>query len=360
MLGVKNLFKRYGNKIALEDINFQIKKGEVFVFLGPSGSGKTTLLRILNFLDCQSGGKIFFNDEDTGELSRLKLRRKMAMVFQGCPLFNSSVYDNIAYGIKVREKKKEEIERRVKDALNLVKLHGYENRNANTLSGGEAQKVALAMATIVEPEVLLLDEPTANLDPINIGTVKDIIKKIKNIGITVIIATHKQDEAIEIADRIAVLNNGKIEQIGSPDEIFRKPSTEFVANFTDTKNIFNGVIKYVDSEEKMVIIATRHFDIEAPNKGFNEGKKVKVCIRPEEVMILREDRPINRKHKNILRCKIIEIYPHGSSMYRLNVKINKDCNLFVDTPRHATVIMDLKKGKEIKISLKSSACHIID
>ncbi len=359
MLRIENLRKSFDGKVVLENINLEIMKGEVFAVLGPSGAGKTTLLRILNLLEKPGNGRVLFRGIEAGKCSekeKLALRRKMAMVFQGAPLFNASVYENVAYGLKVRGADKEETKEKVKKALKLVGLSGFEGRTANSLSGGERQRVAFAMATIFEPELLFLDEPTANLDPINEGIIEELILRINKLGITVILATHKQAEALALASNIAVLNEGKIEQMGNSEEIFYKPRTRFVAEFVGTKNIFEGEVKSRNGNK--MLVATENFDIEVPNNSFKMGDKVYVCIRPEEVMVLREDAPSKTAHKNVFSGEISQIIPQGGAMLRLYIHAGGE-NLIVDVPRHVAQVMKLHIGKEVKVSLKFEACHVI-
>jgi len=259
IIRTENLCKRFDKRV-LEDVNLEIKEGEILAILGTSGAGKTTLLRILNLLERPTSGKVYFNDRDADSYSDLTtLRRKMAMVIQGAPVFDTSVYDNVAWGLKVRGEDEGAVRKKVTDVLNLVGLEEYEKRNARTLSGGEAQRVAFAMAAVFRPEVLLLDEPTTNLDPITEGVIEDIISRINRMGITVVIATHKQSEAITLASRIAVVKDGKIVQVGTPDEIFYKPRTEFVARFTGAKNIFKGTV--VKNDGRQIVVKTADFDI---------------------------------------------------------------------------------------------------
>jgi tungstate transport system ATP-binding protein len=358
---VINVSKRFNGKEALRDVSFEVEKGEIFAIIGPSGAGKSTLLRLLNLLDIPTKGRIFFDgtNVDTA-ISQLELRRRMAMVFQEIAFFGGSVYDNIAYGLRIRKEDKESIDEKVEYALDLVGLSDYKERDAKTLSGGEAQRIAFARATVLEPDVLLLDEPTANLDPINESIIEDIILRINKLGITVVIATHKQAEAISLADHVAVLNEGKIEQIGTPSEVFYRPATRFVANFTGAKNIFEGVVKSLDKKANKMTISTKNFDVTTPYKPLKEGTKVDMCIRPEEIMVLREDIPINPRHTNIIQGEIVEKLPYGGAMFRLYVKVGKeDYDLIVDIPRHAAEKMDLKVGKRITVSLMASSCRVI-
>ncbi|MFH1774865.1 MAG: ABC transporter ATP-binding protein [Methanobacteriota archaeon] len=355
MLRIENLRKSFEGKTVLEDINLEIKKGEIFAVLGPSGAGKTTLLRVLNLLEKPSNGRVLFYLSGS-EKEKLALRRKMAMVFQEAPLFNRSVYENVAYSLEVRKEKQEAIKEKVKRILLLVGLSGYESRNAATLSGGEKQRVAFAMATIFEPELLFLDEPTANLDPVNEGIIEELIVRINRLGITIVLATHKQAEVLALASRIAVLNRGRIEQTGSPEEIFYKPKTRFVAEFVGTKNIFEGEVK--SKHGNKMLVAAKNFDLEVPGNSFNAGEQVYVCIRPEEIMVLREDVPAKTAHRNVLSGKITQIISRGGAMLRLYVQVREEY-LVVDIPRHAAKVMNLKVGKEVKLSLKFGSCHVI-
>ncbi|MBI5253674.1 MAG: ABC transporter ATP-binding protein [Euryarchaeota archaeon] len=355
MLRTENLCKSFEGKVALEEINLEIKKGEIFAVLGPSGAGKTTLLRVLNLLEKPSNGRILFHLPGS-EKEKLALRRKMAMVFQEAPLFNRSVYENVAYGLKVRKEREVVIKERVERTLVLVGLSGYESRNAATLSGGERQRVAFAMATIFEPELLFLDEPTANLDPVNEGIIEELILRINRPGVTIVLATHKQAEALALASRIAILNSGRIEQIGTPEEIFYEPKTRFVAEFVGTKNIFEGEVK--SKHGNKMLVATKNFDLEVPSNSFNAGEQVCVCIRPEEIMVLREDVPAKTAHRNVLSGEITQIISQGGAMLRLYVQVQEEC-LVVDVPRHVAKVMNLKIGKKAKLSLKFGSCHVI-
>ncbi|MFQ5816156.1 MAG: ABC transporter ATP-binding protein [Candidatus Hydrothermarchaeaceae archaeon] len=360
MIKVENLCKHYDGKELLGDINFNVGKREIFAIIGPSGAGKTTLLRLLDLLDTPTEGRIILDGLEATEKERLELRRRMAMVFQGAPMLNASVFDNVAYGLKIRKVAADEMKNRVKTALELVDLEGYEGRNAKTLSGGEAQRVAFAMATVIQPETLLMDEPTANLDPINEAMVEEIIKRINGLGITIVLATHKQAEAMRLAHRVAVLNKGRIEQIGTPEEIFHKPRTLFVAGFVGTKNIFKGTIVESDEAGNRSVIDFKGLRIELPYRGVKAGAEVHFCIRPEEIMLLREDRPITSRHPNIFKSRITDVHPMGSAMFRLGVKVNDDVYFVVDVPRHVMSKMKLERGKEPRISLKASSCHVIE
>ncbi len=217
---VKGLFKCYGEAEILKDINLKVGPGEVLALIGPTGSGKTTLLRLIGLLEKPTTGVIIFDDQEvTGlpEGERLKIRRRMAMVFQKPVMFKTSVRENVSYGLTIRGVG--EIDTKVEAAIEAVGLSGYESRDANTLSGGEMQRIALARALVLEPDLLLLDEPTANLDPKTAATIDALISHFKG---TVIMATHNMLQAARLADKVAVLVEGRLADVGRPKEVLGK------------------------------------------------------------------------------------------------------------------------------------------
>ncbi|MBC7113024.1 MAG: phosphate ABC transporter ATP-binding protein [Candidatus Methanomethyliales bacterium] len=220
---VRGLSKEYSGRLVLRDVTFDVHEGEFFVLLGPNGSGKTTLLRILDLLEEPTAGKVFFEGEEVDySKERATLRRKIGMVFQQTVLFDMSVFDNVAYPLKIRgDLAKAEIERKVARVLEDVELRGFERKNALSLSGGEAQRVALAQALVAEPKLLLLDEPTANLDPKNVSIVEGILSRLnREKKTTVIMTTHNMFQAERLAHRVALLNEGEIRAIGSFRDVF--------------------------------------------------------------------------------------------------------------------------------------------
>lgn len=244
---VKDLTKYFGNFVALKDINLEIVPGELLALLGPSGSGKTTLLRViagLEPLDEKDKGEILFNSVDVAQKDIAN--RDIGFVFQHYALFrHMSVFENIAFGLRVKPKKERlsnsEIEKKVTKLLELIQLDGFANRFPWQLSGGQRQRVALARALAVEPKVLLLDEPFGALDAKVRTDLRRWLKQLQEeLGITTILVTHDQEEALEVADRIVVISKGKIEQIGTPQEVFHNPINEFVINFLGSVNLFHG------------------------------------------------------------------------------------------------------------------------
>ncbi len=233
---IKNVVKKYGDFVAIDNVSLEIRDGEFFTLLGPSGCGKTTLLRMIAGFNSVEEGTISAGDVVINTLPAHK--RNIGMVFQNYAIFpHLSVYDNVAFGLKTRNIPKEEQERRIMDVLKIVKIENLRDRMPAKLSGGQQQRVALARAIVIEPEILLMDEPLSNLDAKLRVHMRSIIRKIqRRLGITTVYVTHDQEEALAISDRIAVMQGGHIMQLGSPDDIYKKPANAFVASFIGTSN----------------------------------------------------------------------------------------------------------------------------
>lgn len=219
---IEKLCMKFGEKEVLKNINLTVNRGEVFGLVGPSGAGKTTLLRILNLFEKPTSGELVF--EGMPLCDKNNVRRRMSLLFQTPAVFNRTVFDNVAFGLRVRGMGKRKIEEKVSMALNIVGLEGKERQRARTLSGGEAQRMAFARAIVYDPEVLLLDEPTANLDPANVAKVEDIIRRIRDeLGTTIVIATHNIPQVRRVADRVGILLNGELIEVNSVEGIFNAP-----------------------------------------------------------------------------------------------------------------------------------------
>lgn len=357
---LENIGKRFSGREVLSGINLEIREGELLTLLGPSGAGKTTLMRIINLFTQPSEGRLYFRGKDVANLSGralLEVRRSMVMVFQKPVMFSGSVFDNVAYGLKIRGYSRAEIERRVCEALSLVGLQGYEERNARTLSGGEAQRVAFARAVVIQPELLLLDEPTTSLDPISEARVHGIIRRIKELGISVVLTTHKQHEALVLGDRVAVLKDGRLQQVGPPEEVIFAPKTRFVAEFTGMVNLFEGVVEEVSSDCCRVRVGEATLVMHAFEAS--PGERVCVGIRPEEVMLLRTDVPLNPRHRNVLTGVVREVSPQGSAMLRLRIA-SKSFEVSADVPRHVAEKMHIREGSEVLYSLKTSCLRRLE
>ncbi len=280
IIDLKNISVSFDGEPVLEDLSLSIKDGEFVTFLGPSGCGKTTTLRVIaGFIESDSGD-VFFNSERINDLPPHK--REVNTIFQRYALFpHLNVFDNIAYGLKIRKVPKDEIKERVHEMLKLVNLEGFEHRNIAKLSGGQQQRVAIARAVINHPKVLLLDEPLAALD---LKLRKDMQKELKNIqktlGITFIFVTHDQEEALSMSDTVVVMDGGKIQQIGTPTDIYNEPVNAFVADFIGESNIIDGIMR----ADYKVSLAGHTFT--CLDSGFAKNEPVDVVIRPEDVDIV--------------------------------------------------------------------------
>lgn len=279
IIEINNVSKFFGEKTALDHINLSIRKGEFVTILGPSGCGKTTLLRLIAGFQTASEGTISIAGKEITQTPPHK--RPVNTVFQKYALFpHLNVYDNIAFGLKLKKLPQSEMTKRVKDALKMVSMTGYEYRDVDSLSGGQQQRVAIARAIVNEPEVLLLDEPLAALD---LKMRKDMQMELKEmhsrLGITFVYVTHDQEEALTLSDTIVVMSEGKIQQIGTPTDIYNEPINSFVADFIGESNILNGTM----IKDKLVNFCGREF--ECVDEGFGENAPVDVVIRPEDLYI---------------------------------------------------------------------------
>jgi spermidine/putrescine transport system ATP-binding protein len=282
IINITGLSKYFGDKGVLEDINLDVRKGEFVTLLGPSGCGKTTLLRIIAGFQTSSEGKVVIGGREmTNTPPHL---RPVNTVFQKYALFpHLNVYENVAFGLHIKKEPENIIIPKVKKVLRMVGMTGYEERDVDSLSGGQQQRVAIARAIVNEPEVLLLDEPLAALD---LKMRKDMQMEIKamhqKLGISFIYVTHDQEEALTLSDRIVVMGNGRIQQIGTPTEIYNEPVNAFVADFIGESNILDGIM----IEDNLVEFAGYRF--ECADKGFEPNEAVDVVIRPEDIYIFED------------------------------------------------------------------------
>lgn len=234
-----NLSREYNGESILKKINLHLERGRIHAIIGPSGVGKSVLLRLLNLLEEPTSGEIYFDKKVIKENNRLELRRRMTLVFQKSTLFSTSVYENVAYGLKVRGENRGSIAQKVEKALEVVGLKGYERKRARNLSGGEKQRVAIARAMVLEPEILFLDEPTSDLDPRNVAIIEELIKYInKEFKTTIVIATHNMFQARRLAHQINFLFEGRIIESGKVQEIFTNPQDRRTLRFIEGKMIF--------------------------------------------------------------------------------------------------------------------------
>ncbi len=280
-INFKNTTKKYGDVTVINGLSFGVKEGEFFTLLGPSGCGKTTILRMLAGFNSIEGGEVFIDDRVINRTSPHK--RNIGMVFQNYAIFpHMTVYGNVAFGLKVKRFDKEQIKQRVDEILKIVQIEKWRDKYPKNLSGGQQQRVALARAIVIHPNVLLMDEPLSNLDAKLRVEMRVAIKKIQNrIGITTIYVTHDQEEALAISDRIAVMNDGKILQIGTPEDIYLRPVNVFVATFIGHSNIFDAKLVVEDGISN--ILFNDEYRVRL-NKMYGGSQAVKVAVRPEDLI----------------------------------------------------------------------------
>lgn len=278
-----NINKSFGDNVVLDNINLYIRDKEFLTLLGPSGCGKTTTLRLIGGFETPTSGKVLFEGKDISNVPAYE--RNINTVFQKYALFpNMNVYENIAFGLKIKKVEKSIIDEKVKEMLRLVNLKGFEKRSVQSLSGGQQQRIAIARALVNEPKVLLLDEPLGALD---LQLRKDMQVELKNIqkrvGITFVYVTHDQEEALTMSDTIVVMNEGKIQQIGTPIDIYNEPNNAFIASFIGESNILNGIM----NEDFVVSFSNRKF--KCVDKGFALNEEIEVVIRPEDLELVDEN-----------------------------------------------------------------------
>lgn len=346
------LAQKYGECYVLQSINLKIEKGEVFALIGPTGAGKTTLLRLLDQLDSPLSGRIYLDGQDVLKSGQLEMRRKLAMVLQKPVVFNASVYENIAFPLKVRGYSRDGIFVKVKGMLELIGLEGMLRRNARALSGGEAQRVALARAMITGPEVLLLDEPTANLDPVSVNLIEELILRFnRERGTTIVMATHDMSQGQRLADRIGVLMEGELIEVGRGGEIFNAPGSIKVARFVGIENILEGV---VSSNEGGIVSIEVHDHIIEGISDCQAGEAVHVCIRPEDVTL--SFLKSSSSARNLFSAEITQLASSGPL-----TRVALDCGfpLVALVTKRSAAELELQAGKKVYASFKATAIHII-
>ena len=345
-----NVTKAYGNKIVLDAINLKIHEGEILALLGPNGSGKTTILKILAFIENPSSGEVTFQGEKVNFKKTEKVRLQSTLVFQKTTVFGTSVYNNIAYGLKLRKVSKETRDREVKKALKLVKLEGFEKRNARNLSGGEQQRVAIARALVLKTKLLLLDEPTANLDPKNAGILEEVIDTVnREDKITIVMATHNMFQAKKLPHRIALMDEGKITEVGAPAEVFGKLSKN-LASFAAVDNTFTGTAKTTTSGTSKVDVGNGvHIEVAAQKQGVTA-----VFINPQDIILSKT--AVESSARNVFKGKITEITDLDSLV---KLKINVGKTFAVQITKRSFNDLGLCLNAEVFITFKASSVQVI-
>ncbi|UCH51619.1 MAG: ABC transporter ATP-binding protein [Chloroflexota bacterium] len=355
LIKVAGLTHSYNEREVLQDLNLSIAKGEVFALIGPTGAGKTTLLRIIDLLEVPSEGDIYFDDKriPRSGKQRLEIRRRISFIHQKPQVFNLSVYDNVACGLRWRREAKNRLTGKVDHILEMVGLEGYKNRNARTLSGGEAQRVALARSLVLEPEVLLLDEPTANLDPVSTAKIEQLISYIaRQHNTTIIMATHDMSQGQQLADRIGVLLDGKLIQIGNTNDVFYSPQNKEVAHFVGMENIIEGVIT---ANKEGIATANINGNAIQAVSSYPVGKEVFACIRPEDITLALSK--TQSSARNSFQAKVTQV-THLGPLSR--VEINCGFRLVALVTKISAEELNLQVGRDVYATFKATGVHIME
>ena len=364
MIEIDDVTKWFSDKQVLSGITETIPDGECFTIIGPSGQGKSTLLRIVAMLDTPSSGEVRIDGTDVSHAS-LELRRKLGMVFQQPVVFKESVYDNIALGLTYRGFRKDTIQHRVSTVLEQIGLLGYENQKAPTLSGGEMQRVSLARVLVTDPDILLLDEPTANLDPVSVQVIESLISSYHKAGHTVLMSTHDLYQGQRLCDRIGAMMNGTFIQTGSSKEVFMKPISVEVARFIGVSNILDGTIKGCDDESMAIqtefgVLKGKKdtsFCSQKNRSEFHIGERGAVSVRPEEIEIYSTEKKGNITKDNVFFGFITAVAAYG---LLTNVTLDLDGTTLTAQLRWSEVAdLDSSSCDRVFVHIPSHAVHFM-
>ncbi len=346
--------KSYDGKVlVVKDLNLDIAEGEFITMLGPSGSGKTTCLMMLAGFETPTNGEIYLDGNPISNIPPHK--RGIGMVFQNYALFpHMTVYENLAFPLKVRKFSKDETDKKVEKALSMVSLSGFGSRMPGQLSGGQQQRVAVARALVFDPAVVLMDEPLGALDKNLRESMQYEIKHIhESIGVTVVYVTHDQSEALTMSNRIAVFNDGKVQQLSSPDKLYEEPVNSFVAEFIGENNTFQGEVTDISGKKCKIKLNSGDEILANPIRVKSKGEKSIVSLRPERAIIDPDD-----KMDNKFTGKIEEVIYHGDhTRVRLNLLDNHE---FILKVPNSSARMDIKLGNQIKIGWNSFDARALD
>lgn len=349
-INIKHAVKKYGDNTIIPDLSLNIKEGEFFTLLGPSGCGKTTLLRMIAGFNSIEGGDFYFNDKRINDMDPAK--RNIGMVFQNYAIFpNMTVEKNVAFGLKNRKLPKEEIKKKTDQFLKLMKIEEYRDRMPERLSGGQQQRVALARALAITPDVLLMDEPLSNLDAKLRVEMRTIIKEIQNkVGITTVYVTHDQEEAMAVSDRIAVMNLGVIQQIGTPKALYQRPSNLFVATFIGRTNVLNAELKVKDGKTYLLLPSEHKIEMSNVIKEQAYDRKVVASIRPEELVV-------DVNSTDGIKATIDDAVFLGLNTHYF-VHLENDERL--EIVQESKIDNIIEKGREIYLQVKKEKINIFD
>lgn len=347
---IRDAVKKYGDNTIISDLSLDIKEGEFFTLLGPSGCGKTTLLRMIAGFNSIEGGDFYFGDTRINDMDPAK--RNIGMVFQNYAIFpNMTVEKNVAFGLKNRNLPKEEIASKTDQFLKLMKIDEYRDRMPERLSGGQQQRVALARALAITPDVLLMDEPLSNLDAKLRIEMRTVIKQIQNeVGITTVYVTHDQEEAMAVSDRIAVMNNGDIQQIGTPKILYQRPANLFVATFIGHTNVIDAELKIENNEAYLHLPGDYKVKIDTIREEDMKDQKVKASIRPEELVV-----DVNNK-EGILATIDDAVFLGLNTHYFVHFEDGETAEIVQESKIDSII----EKGTKIRLGVKTEKINIFD
>jgi tungstate transport system ATP-binding protein len=347
---LKNITKTYGDKTVLDNVDLQIHEGEILALLGPNGSGKTTILKILALIENPTSGELRISGETVTPKNTEKIRMLTSLVFQKTTVFTTSVYNNVAYGLKIRKIPKELCDYEVRKALELVKLEGFENRPARKLSGGEQQRVAIARALVLKTSLLLLDEPTANLDPKNAAILEEVITTVnREMKTTIVMATHNMFQAKMLPTRIALINEGRITEVGEPSEIFGSLSKN-LASFAALGNTFKGNAKPTSKGTTIVDVGNGvRIEVAAQKTG-----EVSVYINPQDIIL--SQTAIDSSARNVFKGRVTGISDLGT-LVKLKVDAGKPFT--VQITQRSFLEMGLNLNADVFITFKASSVQVL-
>ncbi len=353
-IDIQNATKRFGSMAAVSEVNLAIQDGELFTLLGPSGCGKTTLLRLIAGFYRPDEGEILFDGQDVSDVPPSD--RGIGMVFQNFALWpHMTVFENVAYGLTLRKISGADIKSRVDAVFANVKLSGFGDRYPGQLSGGQQQRVALARALVLNPKLLLLDEPLSNLDAkVRVQVRQEIRKLQKELAITTMYVTHDQEEALTLSDRIAVFNQGKVIQVGPPKELYERPESRFVGDFIGINNLIDGTVEKIDASKRIVLVGTALGPLSALfSEQLRPGDKCVLCIRPENASLEEGASPGH----NALKGQISFAAYLGNSI-RYDVELAPGVIFKVDVrdPWHHEL---LPMGRGVTVSFPASTAVVI-
>jgi molybdopterin-binding protein len=350
LIELVNITKRFGDRTVLNNVTLQVQEGEILALLGPNGSGKSTLLKLMAFLLHPDTGEIRFQNVPVTVKNSERMRLQSTLVFQKTLVLNTNVFNNVAYGLKTRKIPKTQIAEVVKKALKLVKLEGFEKRPARKLSGGEQQRVAIARALVLKTKLLLLDEPTANLDPKNAGILEEVIATAnREMKTAIVMATHNMFQAKTLPTRIALINDGSITEVGAPAEIFSKLSKN-LASFAAVGNTFRGTARATSEGTTIVDVGN---DVQVEVTGQRQGE-VAVFVNPQDIILSKS--ALESSARNVFRGRITEISDLGS-LVKLKVDVGKAFT--VQITKRSFNEMELNLNAEVYIAFKASSVQVL-